>query len=98
MKTSAASLPCRSASSASNSTSARLVPEMLRVPPAPAHGGLEGRKVAPIYFGYDANSQEPIDQQAQSACAKWTRRCGAASAFNAALLRTPGAGMLIAWP
>jgi hypothetical protein len=36
VKTSAASLPCRSASSRSSSTMAWLVPEMLRVPPAPA--------------------------------------------------------------
>ena len=28
----------------------------------------------------------------RSACAKWTRRCGAASARSAALLRTPGSG------
>ena len=36
VKTSPASLPCRSASSASSWTSGWLVPEMLRVPPAPA--------------------------------------------------------------
>ena len=35
VKTSAASLPCRSASSPSSRTSGWLVPEMLRVPPAP---------------------------------------------------------------
>ncbi len=36
VKTSAAGLPCRSASSASSSTIGLCVPEMLRVPPAPA--------------------------------------------------------------
>ena len=36
VKTSAAGLPCRSASSASSSTIGLWVPEMLRVPPAPA--------------------------------------------------------------
>ncbi len=36
VKTSAASLPCRSASSRSSSTIGLCVPEMLRVPPAPA--------------------------------------------------------------
>ena len=47
VKTSAASLPWRSASSSSSSTSGRLVPEMLRVPPAPAptpRGGLVHRR------------------------------------------------------
>ena len=43
VKTSAASLPRKSASSRSNSTSGWLVPEMLRVPPAPASIGSRAR-------------------------------------------------------
>src|SRR5690348_12933937 len=40
VKTSAASLPCKSAISCSSSTMGRLVPEMLRVPPCPGpHAG-----------------------------------------------------------
>jgi hypothetical protein len=38
-----------------------------------AHGGLAGRKVVPIYYGYDATSTESSDQQDQAACAKWTQ-------------------------
>src|SRR5437870_3522150 len=38
-----------------------------------SHGGIAGRKVVPIYAAFDATSSEPIDQQAQDACAKWTQ-------------------------
>jgi len=37
------------------------------------HGGIGGRKVVPIYYGFDATSNEPQDQQDQQACAKWTQ-------------------------
>jgi hypothetical protein len=36
-------------------------------------GGIAGRKVAPIYAEFDVSSSQTIDQQAQSACAKWTQ-------------------------
>jgi hypothetical protein len=38
-----------------------------------AHGGLAGRKVVPIYYGYDATSTRSTDEQDQAACAKWTQ-------------------------
>ena len=37
------------------------------------NGGLIGRKVAAVYHGYDATSQETSDQQDQEACADWTQ-------------------------
>lgn len=36
-------------------------------------GGLAGRKIVPIYYGYDATSSQSADQQDQAACAKWTQ-------------------------
>ena len=36
-------------------------------------GGIAGREVVPIYFGYDVTSSETADQQHQTACAKWTQ-------------------------
>ncbi len=36
-------------------------------------GGLGGRKVAPVYYGYDATSSKTSDQQTQEACAHWTQ-------------------------
>jgi hypothetical protein len=38
------------------------------------HGGVAGRKVVPIYYGFDASGAgPPTDQQDQAACAKWTQ-------------------------
>ena len=51
VKTSAESFWCRSASSASSSTSGWLVPEMLRVPPAPAPMRPAASCSAAITFG-----------------------------------------------
>jgi hypothetical protein len=36
-------------------------------------GGLFGRKVVPVYYGYDATSAQTVDQQDQAACAQWTQ-------------------------
>jgi hypothetical protein len=36
-------------------------------------GGLGGRKIVPIYYGYDATSSQSVDQQDQAACARWTQ-------------------------
>ncbi|MGH2793505.1 MAG: ABC transporter substrate-binding protein, partial [Actinomycetota bacterium] len=36
-------------------------------------GGIAGRKIVPIYAEFDVTSSRTIDQQAQSACAKWTQ-------------------------
>lgn len=36
-------------------------------------GGLLGRKIVPIYYGYDATSTQTADQQNQAACAKYTQ-------------------------
>src|SRR5205085_2545220 len=38
------------------------------------HGGVAGRRLAPIYYGFDASGTgPPSDQQDQAACAKWTQ-------------------------
>lgn len=36
-------------------------------------GGLLGRKIVPIYYGFDATSTQTADQQNQAACAKYTQ-------------------------
>jgi hypothetical protein len=36
------------------------------------NGGILGREVVPLYFKFDANSTETIDQQSQEACSYWT--------------------------
>jgi hypothetical protein len=36
-------------------------------------GGLLGRKIVPVYYGIDATSSTPIDQQYQQACAYFTK-------------------------
>ncbi len=36
-------------------------------------GGILGRQVEVLYYRFDAASSEPIDQQAQAACAHWTQ-------------------------
>jgi hypothetical protein len=39
-----------------------------------SHGGVAGRRLAPIYYGFDASGTgPPIDQQEQAACAKYTQ-------------------------
>jgi hypothetical protein len=39
-----------------------------------SHGGVAGRKLVPIYYGYDASGTgPPSDQQQQAACAKYTQ-------------------------
>ena len=57
VKTSAASLPCRSASSASSMTSGWLVPEILRVPPAPAPCLAVADFIAAITSGLHAHAE-----------------------------------------
>ena len=52
VKASAAGLPCRSASSASSSTIGLWVPEMLRVPPAPAPWARTALTEASINLGW----------------------------------------------
>ena len=52
VKASAAALPCRSASSASSCTIGWWVPEMLRVPPAPAPWARAARTDASITSGW----------------------------------------------
>ena len=37
------------------------------------HGGLAGRKIKPIYYGYDATSTQTADEQDEAACATWTQ-------------------------
>ena len=38
------------------------------------HGGVAGRKLSAIYYGFDGSGTgPPIDQQEQSACNKWTQ-------------------------
>ena len=36
-------------------------------------GGVAGRKIVPVYVGYDATGNVPIDQEDQRACATWTQ-------------------------
>ena len=36
-------------------------------------GGLGGRRIVPVYYGVDATSSTPIDQQLQQACARFTQ-------------------------
>ena len=36
-------------------------------------GGIAGRKLVPVYAEIDVTSSQTIDQQAQSACARWTQ-------------------------
>ena len=36
-------------------------------------GGLDGLQIDPVYFGYDATSNQTSDQQDQAACAKFTQ-------------------------
>jgi hypothetical protein len=36
------------------------------------NGGILGREVVPLYFKFDANSAQTIDQQSQAACSYWT--------------------------
>jgi hypothetical protein len=36
-------------------------------------GGIAGRKIGPIYVGYDATGTVPVDQEDQRACATWTQ-------------------------
>jgi hypothetical protein len=39
-----------------------------------SHGGVAGRKLVPIYYGFDASGTgPPVDQQKQAACAKYTQ-------------------------
>lgn len=38
-----------------------------------AEGGIAGRKLVPVYAEIDVTSSQTLDQQAQSACAKWTQ-------------------------
>jgi len=39
-----------------------------------SHGGVAGRKLSPIYYGFDASGTgPPSDQQDQAACAKYTQ-------------------------
>ena len=38
-----------------------------------SQGGVAGRKLAPVYFGYDASSSQTADQQGQAACSRWTQ-------------------------
>jgi Periplasmic binding protein len=36
-------------------------------------GGVAGRKLVPIYYGFDATSTQTAEQQDHAACAKWTQ-------------------------
>ncbi|HJP66463.1 MAG TPA: ABC transporter substrate-binding protein, partial [Actinomycetota bacterium] len=38
-----------------------------------AHGGIGGRQVVPIFYGFDATGSIPVDQEEQQACTEWTQ-------------------------